>query len=169
MPKRPIEPIVNGRIRLRLLEETDLPLTMAWRNQDHIRRWFFDSAVISEEQHLGWFAKYADRDDDFTFVIEELETLQRPVGQVAMYHIDRAAGTAEFGRLMIGDAEARGLGLARLATAGLADEARRLWNVTQVDLELRPDNVAATAVYRACGFAPLPQDGAVMRMRKSVR
>ena len=59
------------------------------------------------------------------FVIEETETLKRPVGQVALYNIDWAAGTGEFGRLMIGDADAQGRGLARLATARLVDEALR--------------------------------------------
>ena len=60
-----------GRIRLRLLEEQDLPQTLAWRNQDHIRRWFFSSERLTPEQHAGWFARYRQRDDDFVFIIEE--------------------------------------------------------------------------------------------------
>ena len=54
MPKRIIAPLVNGRVRLRLLEEADLPMTLAWRNQDHIRKWFFHSDVITPEQHRRW-------------------------------------------------------------------------------------------------------------------
>ncbi len=70
MAKRLIPPIVGERVRLRLLEEADLPRTLAWRNQDHIRRWFVHSDVISPEQHRRWFGAYRERDDDFVFVVE---------------------------------------------------------------------------------------------------
>ena len=33
MAKRHIRPLQVGRIRLRLLDERDLPLTLSWRNQ----------------------------------------------------------------------------------------------------------------------------------------
>jgi hypothetical protein len=81
-------------------------MTLAWRNQDHIRTWFFHSDVITPEQHRRWFDAYRGRDDDFVFVIEETEELRRPVGQVALYYIDWEPGTAEYGRLMIGDTDA---------------------------------------------------------------
>jgi RimJ/RimL family protein N-acetyltransferase len=166
MPKRTITPLVNGRVRLRLLEERDLPATLAWRNQDHIRKWFFFSDVITPEQHRRWFDAYLGRDDDFVFVIEETEELRRPVGQVALYKIDWAAGTAEFGRLMIGDAEAQGRGLARLATACLVDEALGAWGLRSVHLEVRTGNEPALAVYRSTGFAVVSSDADIVRMRK---
>jgi RimJ/RimL family protein N-acetyltransferase len=154
MAKRTIAPMIAGRVRLRLLEERDLPATLAWRNQDHIRRWFFTSAVLSPEQHRAWFDTYRERDDDFVFVIEEIEELHRPVGQVALYRIDWTGGRAELGRLMIGDDAARGRGLARLATARLVEEALTRWRLREVYLESVPDNERALAVYRACGFTP---------------
>jgi diamine N-acetyltransferase len=165
LAKRAIAPLVNGRVRLRLLEEADLPTTLAWRNQDHIRKWFFNSNVITPEQHRAWWERYREKDDDFVFVIEEIETLKRPVGQVALYHIDWASGTAEFGRLMIGAAEARGLGLAQLATACLVNEALGPWQLKDVYLEVVPANEAALAVYRATGFTVVSADPHAVRMR----
>jgi UDP-4-amino-4,6-dideoxy-N-acetyl-beta-L-altrosamine N-acetyltransferase len=167
MSKRSIAPMVNGRIRLRLLEESDLPMTLAWRNQDHIRKWFFSPDVISPEQHRAWFELHKDRDDDFVFVIEETETLNRPVGQVSLYHVDWAAGRAEFGRLMIGDGDARGLGLAKLATAFLVDEALTAWGLREVYLESLASNAPALAVYDACGFRQAGQLGKILRMTTS--
>lgn len=152
MPKRRIEPLVNGRIRLRLLEEADLPMTLAWRNQDHIRRWFLHSDVVTPDQHAAWFRAYQNRDDDFVFVIEETQSLLRPVGQASLYHIDRAAGRAELGRLMIGDAAAAGQGLAREATSCLVSAAFGIWGVETVYLEVKDTNAAALAIYRRCGF-----------------
>ena len=134
-------------VGLRLLEERDLPRTLAWRNQDHIRRWFFSGERLTAEQHARWFARYRQRDDDFVFIIEEIQGSRqtpsavrqkppaseknlrpgpqgerhttrkrvpgacyyvRPVGQAAIYNIDWLRGTAEFGRLMIGEADAAG-------------------------------------------------------------
>jgi RimJ/RimL family protein N-acetyltransferase len=123
MPKRPLGPLEGPRVRLRLLEQADLPLTLAWRNQDHIRRWFVHQAVITPDAHRRWFEAYADRDDDFVLMIEEIRGGLRPVGQAALYRIDWGRGRAEFGRLMIGEADAAGRGLAREATALLVEHA----------------------------------------------
>ncbi len=166
MAKRQIAPLVRGRVRLRLLEEADLLLTRAWRNQDHIRKWFFNSNVITPEQHQAWWKRYQDRDDDFVFVIEETDTLKRPVGQVALYNIDWAAGRAEFGRLMIGEAEAQGQGLARLATSMVVDEALTAWGINEVYLEVLPANLPALAIYRGCGFRELGHHAGVLQMEK---
>ena len=169
MPKRHINPIANGRIRLRLLEEADLPLTLAWRNQDHIRRWFFSTDVIQPDQHRRWFEQYRDRDDDFVFVVEETEALHRPVGQVSLYRIDWAAGRAEFGRLLIGDREALALGLARLATAALCDEALTRWGLREIIVECRADNVRAQSTCAAAGFVATGTDGDVTTMIRRQR
>ena len=118
-----------------------MPRTLAWRNQEHIRRWFFDSEPLTLERHAAWFARYRERDDDFVFLIEAVgieaiggglcavpkygtprrafPTEPRPIGQAALYRVDWDARRAEFGRLMIGEADAAGRGLAREATAAI--------------------------------------------------
>ncbi len=152
MPKRDVSPIVNGRIRLRLLTESDLAMTRRWRNQDHIRRWFFTADVISEAQHGAWFEGYRHRDDDFVFVIEETDTIRGPVGQAALYHVDWQARRAEFGRLMIGEAAASGRGLGRLATAALTRLALDDWQFNEVYLDVLDTNARAIAIYEQCGY-----------------
>lgn len=166
MPKRHIAPLVSGSVRLRLLEEADLPMTRAWRNQDHIRKWFFHSDPITPEQHQAWWRRYQDRDDDFVFIIEETATLKRPVGQVAIYNVDWEARRAEFGRLMIGDADAQGRGLARIATGRVVDEALTAWGIKEVYLEVLPANVPALAIYSDCGFREVGREDGVVRMEK---
>ena len=153
MPKRPIPPIGGTRVRLRLLEEADLPMTLAWRNQDDIRKWFLNSEVISPEKHLSWFEQYRQRDDDFVFVIEDSKNRGRAVGQAAIYHVDWAARRAEFGRLMMGEAAARGQGLAKEATVLLVDESLTRWGLAEVFLEVKEDNQVAVALYLSCGFS----------------
>lgn len=165
MSKPSVPPLVHRQIRLRLLEEADLPMTRAWRNQDEIRKWFLHSDVISVAQHQGWYDHYRDRDDDFVFVIEETDLLKRPVGQVAIYHVDRDRRRAEFGRLLIGDQEARGRGLATMATRALIDRARVLFAVREIYLSVLASNTVARAIYASCGFTETGRDQATVQMR----
>jgi len=167
MPKRHIEPITSGRIRLRLLEEGDLAMTLAWRNQDHIRQCFLTPDVISPDQHAAWFRAYRERADDFVFVIEETASLRRPVGQVSLYHVDPEAGRAEFGRLLVGDPAAAGRGLGREATACLVAEGFAHWGLAEIYLEVRDDNAPAITIYEQCGFVTVAISGGVRRMSVS--
>ena len=163
MGKRHLPPLDAGRVRLRLLEERDLPLTLAWRNQDHIRRWFFCSQLLTPQQHAAWFARYRQRDDDFVFIIEQNHPAW-PVGQVAIYNLDWAAGKAEFGRLMIGEADALGRGLAREATAALLDLAFQRLGLREIWLEVMAANVRAIKVYESCGFGTAGSTENALRM-----
>jgi RimJ/RimL family protein N-acetyltransferase len=166
MGKRHIPPLQAERVRLRLLEEQDLPRTLAWRNQDHIRHWFFYSERLTPEQHAGWFARYQPRDDDFVFIIEETAGEPRPIGQVAIYNVDWVGGTAEFGRLMIGEADAAGRGLARAATEAVVALALEQLGLREVYLEVIPSNVRAIKVYEACGFEVSGRSEKAVRMSK---
>jgi diamine N-acetyltransferase len=182
MGKRYIPPFQGERVRLRLLEVHDLPRTLAWRNQDHIRQWFFFSERLTPEQHAGWFARYQQRDDDFVFIIEEIEgggrdscacpaaeeaeNHRRPVGQVAIYNIDWLGGTAEFGRLMIGEPRAAGRGLGREATDAAATLAFDRMGLQEVHLDVIPHNVRAIKVYEACGFEVTGRTEGAVRMSK---
>jgi diamine N-acetyltransferase len=152
MMKRHIEPIARGRVRLRPLAESDLPTTLAWRNRPHIRRWFINSDPLTAEQHRGWFERYALRDDDFVFVIEETEELLKPIGQLALYDIDWGAGRAEFGRMLVGEPDAAGRGLAKEATALMLDFAFGRLKLKEVEARVMSANAASLAVCLSCGF-----------------
>jgi len=162
--KRLIPPLVGDRLRLRLLEEADLPRTLAWRNQDHIRCWFVHADPITPEQHRHWFAGYRERDDDFVFVIEAMQDPPKPVGQVSLYRIDWARHRAEYGRLMIGEADATGRGLAHEATDVLIRYATAALGIRELELEVFADNAAAIAIYSACGFRLQERRGPMLHM-----
>lgn len=162
--KRRIAPLVGDRVRLRLLEERDLPLTLAWRNRDDVRRWFVSSERITPEQHWAWYARYVEDDTDFLFVIEYPREQGRAVGQLGLYRIDWADRRAEFGRLLLGEPSARGLGLAREATELLVSYGFDRLGLREIELHVFRENRIALALYRRCGFRESAETGDLARM-----
>lgn len=164
MAKPVVQEILSGNVRLRVLTAKDLSLTLTWRNQAVIRRWFIYSEPITQEQHEDWYAKYCQRDNDLVFIIEEVGDLNRPVGQVSLYDIDEETGRAEFGRLMIGDEEARGRGLAKKATMLILDFGFKACSLEEIYLEVFEDNQAAIHIYQQLGFVCVGRREKLLKM-----
>jgi RimJ/RimL family protein N-acetyltransferase len=164
MAKKIISPIGKNYIKIRLLEESDLPLTLAWRNQDHIRKWFVHPAIISWNQHQEWFEIYKRSDNDYLFIIEETRRFNKPVGQISLYNIEWDKKCAEFGRLMIGAIEAQGKGIAKKASCLMLNFAFNELELTQVTLEVFGDNKPALAIYHACGFKEISETNRLKKM-----
>ncbi len=154
MTKRDLGPILGRRIRLRLLEPGDLERILGWRNRDENRRWFAHSERIELQAHLRWFRAYQKLDDDFVFIVEDLESSAGAIGQVSLYHIDWGAGSAEFGRLLIGEPVARVRGLGLEATRALLEYGFGPLGLKQIRLEVLAHNIRAIAIYHRCGFQP---------------
>jgi len=142
------ETIRGARTRLRPVSARDLDDLAAWRNRH--RACFVDSSPVTAEGQAAWHASHRGRDDDLMYVIETLEG--RPVGCVALYHLDRAAGTAEFGRLMIGSTEDQHRGYAEDACRALLEHARTRLGSGLVYLQVLAGNRAAAALYEKLGF-----------------
>ncbi|QIB27585.1 GNAT family N-acetyltransferase [Caloranaerobacter azorensis] len=141
----------NGFI-LRPLRKSDLELLRKWRNSDNIRIWFLNQGIIDTNQQMKWFEKYVRKHNDLMFIIEETEELMRPVGAVALYNIDDHLLEAEFGRLMIGDSEARGKYLGLKVTKALCDFGFNTLKLKKIYLEVYEDNKPAIKIYKKCGF-----------------
>jgi RimJ/RimL family protein N-acetyltransferase len=141
-----IAPLVDADVSLRMLESTDLPATLAWRNHADSRAWFHSTDPITETQHRDWFARYLERDDDYVFVLDAGGV---PVAQVSLYDI--ADGSAEFGRLLV-DPAARGRGLSHRAIALCLRVADEVLLLERVHLEVKRDNVRAIRGYEVAGF-----------------
>lgn len=167
MSKRRTAPLQGVRVTLRPSTEADTPQTLAWRNQDRVRTAFITSAVLSPDEHRRWFDAYAERDDDFVFIIEERGSA-RAVGQIAIYAIDWTARTATFGRLYIGEDSALGQGFASEATRLLLDWARRL-GLREIRLEVFLDNRRAVGLYRKAGFETYGARTDLLFMRRRLR
>lgn len=142
--------ITGGSVRLRMLTADDLPMTLAWRNRDDVRRWFRQSAEIDIATHVAWFEEQQLVDDVLVFVVEDQQTGQ-PVGQVSIYHIDRETGEAEVGRF-IAAPNASGKGFIRAAIIALTHFAFHELSLSRLYLEVFADNARAIRLYGSVGF-----------------
>jgi diamine N-acetyltransferase len=164
MTKPAVQPIESESVRLRLLEESDLEMTLGWRNRDDIRKWFFTSTVLTFDQHRNWvMSSYMPRDNDFIFVIES-KVDGVPVGQISLYDIDFEKRRGEYGRLMIGNPTASRKGLAREATRLILQFAFETMNLEEVYLSVILDNERAINLYKTCGFSIDGQDDGSLKM-----
>ncbi|MCI5147705.1 MAG: GNAT family N-acetyltransferase, partial [Candidatus Electrothrix sp. AR3] len=125
-----------------------------------VRKWFFNSNIITFKNHELWFERYAKK-NEFVFIIEYYGN---PVGQVSLYNIDKSLKKAEYGRLIIGEPHALKKGIARKATSLLLDKAFNEWRILEVYLEVFLSNTDAIAVYCECGFKGLEPKGNIMKM-----
>lgn len=164
MAKRHIQPIACDRVRIRLLQEADLNLTLAWRNQDRVRTSLVTSRALTLEEHLAWHRNYSTKDDDFVFVIEEVSSSHAPVGQISIYAIDWRKKKAEFGRLLIGEESALGRGFASAATRLVLDLAFGSFDLQSVRLEVFQTNARAIALYAKQGFTELGLVDSMLQM-----
>jgi RimJ/RimL family protein N-acetyltransferase len=143
--------IPGQRVALHLLRYEDIELIRQWRNQDHIRKWFKFTGIISKEQQQQWWEAYRQKDDDLMFLIYHCSEA-RPLGTIALYNIDRKAGAAEFGRLLIPAVQDQGQGFATEASRTLIDWAWRRLALRRIYLEVRQDNDVALKLYTSLGF-----------------
>jgi diamine N-acetyltransferase len=157
MAKSDLSPIEKDNLRLRLLERVDLPMTLNWRNQEHIRKWFIHSDPISWEKHQNWFEKYREDENDYIFIIEEKSVFNKSIGQISLYNIDRSNNRGELGRLMIGEEEACGKGLAKKATRLLVEIAFNHFQLKELYLHVFKNNCPAIHIYEQCGFKKIKE------------
>ena len=164
MTKPVVQPVESGTVRLRLLEEADLEMTLGWRNQDEVRKWFYTSHVLTLEQHRNWVMNsYMPRDNDFIFVIEsKMDGI--PVGQISLYDIDFGKRRGEYGRLMIGNPAGSRKGFAREATRLILGFAFETLGLDEVYLSVIANNERAIALYKACGFSVDGEEDGSLKM-----
>lgn len=144
-------------------------MTRQWRNKDRVRLRFIFTDKLDADSHQLWFAEYRKRSNDYLYVIEELQTLKKPVGQISIYNIDQESKSAEYGRVMIGEEDALRLGIASEASKMLIDHFRRNFGVDTFHLAVKADNDNAYKLYESLGFKRVEQNGNLISMELDVR
>jgi RimJ/RimL family protein N-acetyltransferase len=143
--------LVNTLVRLRLVEEQDLPLLVSWRNTPTIWANFFNKFPLSTAGQRGWFASLVANQSKKLFIICAAED-DEPIGTIGLDNIDFANQSVEFGNILIGKQEYVGKGYATEATRLMLSYCFSRLNMNRVYLVVYADNARAINLYERCGF-----------------
>jgi len=141
--------LTDGVVTLRYINRDDIELLRNWRNQDSVRHSFIYNNVITKQQQVEWFERYTEDNSDHMFIsIYE----NKPVGSSALYNLNTDKKDAEYGRLMLGELNLRGLGLGKRMTELTAQFGFEFLELESMYCEIFADNHYSIDVCNAIGY-----------------
>ncbi len=143
---------MGDRVALRPLEESDTDDILRWRADPTVAAQLFSERAPTRDEHLAWLARLRGEGDRQEFMIVERRG-GRPIGTIGLSHIDSRYRRAEYG-VLIGEADARGRGLAAEASRRLIDHAFTVLGLERLSLHMLDDNEPARRLYDGLGFRP---------------
>ena len=143
--------IRGARVALGPLRKDLLPLYVRWRNDFAVQRTFGDvPRPVTSEQRQRWLEEEERAGSAHWFTIYQLDPF-RPIGTTDLFAIDQRYGVAQFG-MLIGEADARGLGLGTEVVTLMLDYAFTALGLHNVMLTVSEYNVAGRRAYERAGF-----------------
>jgi RimJ/RimL family protein N-acetyltransferase len=155
--------IAGKTCALTLLTPAHTSHVVKWRNDPENARWFLTSQTITAEGHEKWLAQQSASGKHFNWLIQLDDGT--PVGMISVYNLDPSTGSAEFGRLLIGEPEALGKGIGREASE-LAIALSVSAGLSELYLSVLKNNAKARTLYDKLGFIVTEEDETTTTMRK---
>jgi RimJ/RimL family protein N-acetyltransferase len=158
---RGIAPLRGEHVRLRAVEERDLPLLVRWMNDPEVRYWLHHSERpdATQESVRGRFGLSGEGSANMVWMIETEE--ERPVGHVGLLGVDPHSLRAELA-ISIGETDCWSHGYGTDAITAVLRHAFIDMGLRRVDLHTDADNARGIRCYEKCGFV---REG-VMRERR---
>jgi RimJ/RimL family protein N-acetyltransferase len=151
--------VVDKDLVLVPLREEHIELVRQWRNRDDVRQMFFTQDIISEEQQRQWYFKtYMQDASDYMWIAFYQG---RPVGTGALTHIDFDKKEAEWARLMIGETEVRGLGLASKIASAVRDYGLDTLKLKRIYGSLYTANRVTMHIDIGAGYNPTKEENGI--------
>ena len=142
--------IEGVRVALRRMTTGDTDTVLRMRSDPTVLAQLFSDAPPTRDGHVRWLAQIDADGDRHEFMIVERAS-GRPVGITGLSQIDRRHRRAEYG-VLIGEADARGRGLAAEASRLLLRYAFGDLGLHRVFLHVLADNEPALHLYGRLGF-----------------
>lgn len=137
----------GNSVVLREITEDDSDKVVRWRNTELDKGVFFSDEKLTLKTQKKWINKYLQNPSNITFIIEYNK---QPIGMVALYHIQD--NTAEFGRLLIGETEFRGKGIAKEASRMVLEYGFFDVGLQAIYAKVFADNESPLRLYYSLGF-----------------
>lgn len=139
------------KVEIRPLREEDAYVSYKWRNDSLVFKYTCNTYdhEITLESELTWIRRVMNNPDDYRCAIEVDGVY---VGNI--YLTDIANKEANY-HIFIGDRNYWGKGVAKEASLLLIKYGFEVLNLDKINLEMRPQNVAAYHLYSNLGFAEI--------------
>ena len=156
-----LAPLRGEWVRLRAVEEGDLPLLVRWMNDPEVRYWLHhsDRPDATVETVRGRFGLTGDGFANLVWMIETGEG--RPVGHVGLLGVDPHHLRAELA-ISIGETDCWSRGYGTDAITAVLRHGFETLDLRRIDLHTDADNARGIRCYEKCGFV---REG-VMRERR---
>ena len=146
--------IQSGRVFLRPFESTDAELYRRWRADARpmvLAGWHYRAplSLAQVEARIERLAK--EPDDDYVNFLICLVADERPIGEVMLFDLDRANGSAELG-IFIGEPDEWGKGYGTDAVNALIDFGFGELRLERIWLNVGTENDRARRAYEKAGF-----------------
>ncbi len=161
-------------LKLRLLEDEDLPLVKNWLHKTHVKRWYEIPAMgITIDD---WLSEINQRHDAFRWITYQVVTWQeQPIGLCQSYSCSDS--DEDFGTLplegaygidyLIGEDEFIGKGLGKALIALLVEQLFTFPDALLVTADIDAQNQASKKALLACGFTLWENTGSRYVKQKS--
>ncbi|WP_078096978.1 GNAT family N-acetyltransferase [Agathobaculum desmolans] len=136
--------------KIRPVWHEDIELYRIWRNNEMLSRYLTPVGKITPEMQEKWYKNNQEDPDVISFSVEETVDLKRLVGSASLYEF--VGNTAEVGKTIIGDDDARGKSLgfySELMTVYIGFEKLGLEKIVA---RIHEDNVASMKRARRLGY-----------------
>ena len=146
-----------NNVLLRPVRSDDLESLRNWRNDRQHTKFLSKIDFITTDAQKAWYENDRINQDCYTFAVAETHALNRVVGSVALYGF--SGKTAEFGRFLIGDIEARGRGIGFFGTVLCLYLGFTELGLSSITAHVHEENIAALKAYLKSGFAVTQNNG----------
>ena len=138
-------------MRLRPIQEEDLPLFLRWLNDADVRYWLSlsEAPELTMDNERDWYERTRGSDGDLVWTIETEEGT--PLGTVGLHGIDQAHGKATLG-IFIGEKEHWSGGYGTEAIRQTLRYGFGEMELRRIDLQVDEDNGRGIRCYEKCGF-----------------
>jgi len=142
--------ITGKHVRIRAIEENDLPTLTNWRNDPEVYKNFFEYQPLSLLMERRWFERFLDRGDEKFWIVETIEA-SKPVGTVGLVNVNWRSREAELARVLVAP-ECQGQGYGKEICGLALQYTFNHMNLNRIHLKVFADNTRAISIYKSLGF-----------------
>lgn len=136
--------------KIRPVHQEDIELLRVWRNNQQLSKYLTPVGEITPLMQQEWFERNQEDPNIITFAVEETRDFKRLVGSASLY--DFNGTTAEVGKTMIGDDEARGKSLGFFSELMTVYVGLEKLNLQTIIARIHEDNIASMKRSKRLGY-----------------